>query len=57
MTVDEIERFDLKVGGIVEEIDGGLVRNDDAEDGRVNRTKKKRKDLIENRYRYKIGKV
>jgi hypothetical protein len=53
MTVDKIERFDLKLGGIVEEIDGGLVRNDDAEDCHANRTKKKRKDCIENHYRYK----
>jgi hypothetical protein len=55
MTVDKIERFDPKLGGIVEEIDGGLVRNINAEDGCANRTKKKRKDYIENCYRYKIG--
>ncbi len=55
MTVDKIERFDPKLGGIVEEIDGGLARSNDAKDGRANRTKKKRKDCIENRYRYKIG--
>jgi hypothetical protein len=56
MTVDKIERFDPKLGGIVEEIDGGLVRNNNAKDGHVNRTKKKRTDCIENRCRYKIGK-
>jgi hypothetical protein len=56
MTVDEIERFDPKLGGIVEEIDGDLVRNDNVKDGRANRTMKKKKDCIENHYCYKIGK-
>ncbi len=43
MTVDKFERFDPKLGGIVEEIDGCLVRNNNAKNSHIKSTKKKRK--------------
>jgi hypothetical protein len=45
MIVDKIEKFDPKLGWIVEDIDGGLVRINVAKDGHTNRTNKKRTGL------------
>jgi hypothetical protein len=50
MTVDNMERFKRKIGGIVEEIDGDFKRDNDVESSCMNRAKKKRKVWIQNQY-------